>query len=321
MLVREITAAEVATWAPRAVDHMTRIREASGALRCEVAELFSARILKTFRVGVPRGSRIFVNDNCTQWLWVKERPKLAVVDAKIDADPRGQWRETLRTVLDGREAEVSFYPGDRSAAALFDGVPYREVLRHMSVSLPRLGFVPAEGAEAIHLRTMGAGELGTFLDAVCESLGRHEANVNPGSDARELAAKNLAECERLLSDGVSTPGHEVCAICTDTRTIGGIWAEIDGHCAFLWNLYVYRPYRGHGHSRAALVALAERLKVEGVRHINLRVVADNFAAQAIYDSVGFALTERTVMLEPARMNVDDAGSSGSVAVPGDVAVG
>ena len=76
-----------------------------------------------------------------------------------------------------------------------------------------------------------------------------------------------------------------------------MWVEIDGRDARIWDLHVYEGYRGHGHSKAALLAMAEGLKREGVHFLNVTVIAPNTGAIDIYESVGFRVTARHVVLE------------------------
>lgn len=66
MSIREITI-EVAQLAPRLVDHMVQVRTASGSLRAARVPRFTRVQADRFRVGVPHGSRILVNDDRSEW--------------------------------------------------------------------------------------------------------------------------------------------------------------------------------------------------------------------------------------------------------------
>ena len=148
----------------------------------------------------------------------------------------------------------------------------------------------------IHVRSMTAAELDTFLERTMRSADRHLALAS-GSCPMRGSWDVLMKARERLSDGVATPGHALMAICVDSTTIGGMWVEIDGKDARIWDLHVYEGYRGHGHSKAALLAMAEGLKREGVHYLNVTVIAPNTGAIDIYESVGFRVTARHVVLE------------------------
>lgn len=83
-------------------------------------------------------------------------------------------------------------------------------------------------------------------------------------------------------------------------------AEIDGACAgvvsvrrearhkcrhkaLLYRMYVAEVQSGQGVGRLLLNRAIERARdIDGLRHLNLTVLADNAAARRLYESVGFA---------------------------------
>ncbi|MGO1590776.1 MAG: GNAT family N-acetyltransferase [Ancrocorticia sp.] len=293
MAIREITAIEVAQLAPRLVDHMARIRRDSGALRPSAVESFRATQLQRFRVGTPCDSRIFVNDSLDQWLWIDT----TLVDVYVEP-PVEPWVDALAAIMGGKEILVHrFSHGD--SFEFFDALALREIGHYLTAHVRVLGGLQEEGQEPlkrtdVFLRSMSAGELGEFTDAICESWGRHRSVVELNQTADELRKDAEATMRRTLYDGVSTPGHEVLAICTETQVVGGIWVEIDGSHAKLWKLYIYRPYRGHSYSRGALIALGERLRGEGAKRIRTELLPTQHHIREVFESAGFTLTEKVV---------------------------
>lgn len=291
MGIREITPIEVAQLAPRIVDHMARIRLDSGSLRPSSEESFKDSQLSRFRVGTPCNSKIFVTDELDQWLWIDDT--LVEVNVQPPVEP---WIDALAAVTGGKEILVRrFSNGD--SHEFFDALNLREINHYLTAQVRLLGGLQEEGQEPlvrtdVFLRSMSAGELGEFADAICESWGRHRAVVDLKRSPEELRKDAEQTMRRTLYDGVSTPGHEVFAICTETQVVGGIWAEIDGSNAKLWRLYIYRPYRGHSYSRGALIALGERLRSEGAKRVRTELLPTQDHIRDVFQSAGFTLTEK-----------------------------
>jgi GNAT superfamily N-acetyltransferase len=293
MAIREITPLQVAQLVPRLVDHMTRIRLDSSALRPSAEQSFKASQLAKFRVGAPCNSRIFVNDSLDQWMWIDD----TLVDVYVH-EPVEPWVDALAAIMGGKEILVHrFSHGD--SFEFFDALSLREITHLLTAHVRVLGGLQEEGQEPVartdvFLRSMSAGELGEFAGAICESWGRHRAVVDLKQSADKLRKDAEQNMRRTLYDGVSTPGHEVLAICTETQVVGGVWAEIDGNDAKLWRLYIYRPYRGHAYSRGALIALGERLRSEGAKRVYTELLPTQRHIREVFESAGFTLTEKVV---------------------------
>lgn len=291
MGIHEITPIEVAELAPRLVDHMVRIRLDSGALRASSAESFRSAQLRRFRVGAPCESKIVVNDSLTQWLWIDS----TLQDVRVEP-PIEEWVDAFAAMTGGKEILVHrFSQGDSNE--FFRELTRPEIAHYLTANVRVLGGLQEEGQEPlkrtdVFLRSMSAGELGDFTDAICESWGRHRAVVDPTKTADELRKDAEQTTRRTLYDGVSTPGHEVLAICTETQVVGGVWVEIDGTNAKLWRLYIYKPYRGNSYSRGALMALGERLRSEGAKRIRTELLPTQYHIREVFESAGFSLTER-----------------------------
>jgi len=288
MRIAEIAPADVGLWLPRAIEHMARVRVASGALREGRLVEYKTRKAAMFRVGVPRDSRIFTSET-GEWMWLRPGDEPEVVASRITGDP-APWVRKIFAACDDRPVGMKVFPGERGLAEL----PSREISERLAVPISDVHLTSTY--DDIHVRSMTAAELDTFLERTMRSAGRHLALAS-GSCPMRGSWDVLMKARERLSDGVATPGHALMAICVDSTTIGGMWVEIDGKDARIWDLHVYEGYRGHGHSKAALLAMAEGLKREGVHYLNVTVMAPNTGAIDIYESVGFRVTARHVVLE------------------------
>ncbi|MDO4888931.1 MAG: GNAT family N-acetyltransferase [Actinomycetaceae bacterium] len=290
MPIVEMSAADVSAWVPHAVEHMARVRVASGALPERLASDYIARTRSLFRVGVPKDSRILTCPDTGDWMWLRTGGEPEIVGHRVTGSHR-QWADRALEAAGCQPVALTLHPGEGGLSE----VAHREISVQMSVAIPDLHL--NRNYDDIYVRPMSAVELDTFLEHTKSSASRH-LEAAAGSCTRHSSWDVMARARSRLTDGLATPGHALLSICVDTTTIGGIWAEVDGRNARVWNVYVYEGYRGHGHSRAALLAAADGLKNEGVKYMNVSVMSPNKAAIAIYESVGFTQISRQVVIEP-----------------------
>jgi len=69
-----------------------------------------------------------------------------------------------------------------------------------------------------------------------------------------------------------------------------------GLVAFVDDLFIQRPFRRAGLGTAALTEVRDFCANRGVRAILVETGRDNVAAQALYRRVGFAITERQLLM-------------------------
>jgi len=113
-----------------------------------------------------------------------------------------------------------------------------------------------------------------------------DAAVARGALGELLARSELGRVFRIVHAG-ATVGYVAL-------TFG--WSlEWGGRDAFIDEIFLEAPQRGHGLGRAALRALLDEARALGVRAVHLEVEADNAPAQALYRSEGFAGAERAML--------------------------
>ncbi len=331
--MREIRAHEVAHWVPHALSHMVEIRCESKVLAPSSVESFLAQGRAAFKAGMPRYARIVVSGDLDHWLWMDTSQPRRLVDAMTQEDPQA-WAEVFVNMCEGESTLVELYPGDSSRTFL--GYVRSEPIEvTMHVCLREKATAKVGRVARVELRPMRMDELGDFVsriagarDASCGAEGGAEGSVgvalgeaNCAADlipGRGVGAEDIEHVdrivgrhsalttgtayhvplERMLEDGVSTPGHEVLAIVAGTEVIGGIWCEVDGAKATIWRVCIYHGNRGKGFFAEALAAFLDRMRGEHVRHLGLTIAADNAPTIEIFRSLGFDVVKELVLAHP-----------------------
>lgn len=289
MRIVEISPAQVRDWVPRAVERMAQVRVASGALRKELVNDFIARKTALFRVGVPRNSKVFVSDESPDWMWMRVGNEPEIIGSHVTGDLE-PWIEVIRENSHGASVALTAFEGEQGLPA----AATREISQRMMVPINEIHI--QRTYDDVHVRGMTSAELDHFLDVSTDASDRLLDLAVGGCESR-ADWDVILRAKSRLSDGVATPGHVLMSICVDTTVVGGIWAEVDGKNARIWDVLVFPPYRGHNHSQSALVAMADGLKAEGVRYLHVTVITPNLRALEIYRAVGFKVTARHLVIE------------------------
>lgn len=112
-------------------------------------------------------------------------------------------------------------------------------------------------------------------------------------EALERAAQEFRE---LLPEGRSTPGQHLFSIVdvVSGDHVGVVWfAERPRGPrseAFIYDLVIQEAFRRRGYGRAAMIALEEEVRRLGIGRIGLHVFGHNRAAWALYDQLGYEVT-------------------------------
>jgi ribosomal protein S18 acetylase RimI-like enzyme len=114
-----------------------------------------------------------------------------------------------------------------------------------------------------------------------------------------------AELERHLPQQAATPDHRFYEIRSDPAgpVLGFVWLGSmprgSVRVAFVFQLFVYPQHRRQGHGRAALLQVEKVAEAMGLTGVALNVFGSNSAAQALYRSLGYAVTSLS-MHKPLR---------------------
>ncbi len=134
------------------------------------------------------------------------------------------------------------------------------------------------------------------------SIADYAANmVRVGTWSPESAEEQaVALFARLVPDGRETAGHEFRSVVTSAgETVGALWFAADDQVgrgtAFIWDIAIDPAHRGLGYGRAAMEALEPVARSLGYDTIRLHVFGDNVVARRLYQAVGYAETDVTMV--------------------------
>jgi RimJ/RimL family protein N-acetyltransferase len=136
-----------------------------------------------------------------------------------------------------------------------------------------------------------------FRRAVPEYAQEHVAagNWSP-AEAQQRAEKEFRD---LLPQGVASPDQHLFTILGagddgEETKVGMVWFAVDPKrprpFAWVYDFLVQPEYRRRGYGRAAFLALEDQVRALGLARIELHVFGHNLPARAVYESLGYEVT-------------------------------
>jgi ribosomal protein S18 acetylase RimI-like enzyme len=160
-------------------------------------------------------------------------------------------------------------------------------------------------AVTVRLEPMTQEQYDVYRPAAEADYGRNiaESGALAEADATARAAEDFG---RLLPDGLASEGHVfLTAYDADSGDeVGMLWLHLepksDGLHAFGYDFEVREDLRRRGYGRAVMVAAEEECRRRGVVAVRLNVFGFNRGAQALYEQMGFEVTNvlMTKRLDP-----------------------
>jgi GNAT superfamily N-acetyltransferase len=102
--------------------------------------------------------------------------------------------------------------------------------------------------------------------------------------------------DKLLPEGVRTPGHHLFVALDGDEEIGHIWLNVTdkarGRRAYVYDVGVRAEVRRRGYGRLIMQQAELWCRDNGVTEIGLHVYAHNPGARSLYEQLGFAETGR-----------------------------
>jgi RimJ/RimL family protein N-acetyltransferase len=119
----------------------------------------------------------------------------------------------------------------------------------------------------------------------------------PASEAQQLSEQAVA---RYLPEGLATKDQYIFGIrdLALEKNVGVLWISIirDGPrpSAWLSDIKIYEEFRRKGYGELAMHALEEKVRSLGLFKIDLHVFGHNHPAQALYEKMGYRITNITM---------------------------
>ena len=103
-----------------------------------------------------------------------------------------------------------------------------------------------------------------------------------------------------LSEGIATKDNFLYLLLAEANPdpVGQLWIAIRPGAdpsAFIMDIEIYAPYQRKGYAQQVLQALEALVKPMDIYKIGLHVHAQNQAAKALYEKMGFAITGHSML--------------------------
>ncbi len=150
------------------------------------------------------------------------------------------------------------------------------------------------------IRPMNEIEFQSFLP---DSITGYAADkVRSGNWTHEEAEKrSTEEHARLLPQGLATPQHFLYTIEFEGKAVGRLWLSGDptpaGGAGFIFDVYLEEAFRGRGLATQALKLLEAEAAQLGLKRLSLHVFGFNTAARALYNRLGYQITNLNLSKE------------------------
>lgn len=115
----------------------------------------------------------------------------------------------------------------------------------------------------------------------------------------EAPQKAREQFAQLLPDGLASKNHFLFSVKHDKESIGILWLYVtpknQEKQAFIYDVELEEGQRGNGYGKATMNALDEYAKAEGITQIRLHVFAHNKRAIALYEKMGYEMTNHYML--------------------------
>ncbi|MGW1007566.1 GNAT family N-acetyltransferase [Streptomyces sp. NPDC002520] len=178
--------------------------------------------------------------------------------------------------------------GAEAALRLVGALGYTLRNRGMEKRLPDTppALPPGSGA-----RPMTPDEFEAWYAHESESYARDW--IERGVPEAAARAKSRRDHETLLPRGLGSEGMLLSVLEHEGTRVGTLWLCVRDDQAFVFDVETDAAHRGRGHGRA-LMLLAERQAIGAGRSVlGLNVFAGNLPAERLYESLGYATTDRS----------------------------
>jgi ribosomal protein S18 acetylase RimI-like enzyme len=149
----------------------------------------------------------------------------------------------------------------------------------------------------VQLLPMTQPEYDAWLDSAIKDYAQDKVQAGAW-EAGEALERSRGEFHKLLPAGLESPDNHLYSIWSDDAPldtpVGVLWIAIPTWkrtMAFIYDIIVFEPYRRHGYGRQAMLALEDKVHALGLDSIGLHVFGHNPGALALYQQVGYEITD------------------------------
>lgn len=222
------------------------------------------------------------------WL-LPEGADLAVVDLELlDLAAAGRLRRLLAELAraEGRAGlTASVGAQDAAREAFVRDAGFEVMATQMRLDLTS----PPPPEERVHLRAMTPAEFDGWVAGQVESYARERERAGePGEAALANARSSFAQ---LLPDGVASPDQHLFVGLEGETVVGRLWIGTDRPTHWVYDLRVRPSQRRQGLGAGLMRAGARWSHAAGAAAIGLNVFGHNRGARALYDRLGYQVTE------------------------------
>ena len=107
-------------------------------------------------------------------------------------------------------------------------------------------------------------------------------------DAIDLAKETV---DNILRDGVDTEHHYLLDLCKDIEKVGFVWFNVFNNTVYVNNYLIYDDYHGKDYELKMVELLEDMAKELEVKKINLHSFGYNEKAIALYQKMGYDITD------------------------------
>lgn len=225
-------------------------------------------------------------------LWVAHGEDRSVADAVLDdlslaPAVRGLLVDRARAEGAAR-LSVTVSTGDPVAAGLTDGAGFEVAATQMLLPLrPDDDLPPASG---LRLDPMDEAEHAAWLADEVEAYAAER--VASGESPAQAAEHSRRQHAELLPDGLATVHHHFFVARVDGVRVGTLWIGTERPVGFVYDVVVDEAHRRRGHGAGLMRAGARWAREHGHHALGLNVFGHNHGARALYDRLGYQVTEQ-----------------------------
>jgi GNAT superfamily N-acetyltransferase len=191
---------------------------------------------------------------------------------------------------------VPVYPGDPGREALAEQPGF--VSRATNMALPLDGEIA--DPDGLELRRMTEADFGAFMSSMVEDFAGEL--VGTGMSEEAAARRSREQMAQLVPDGQQSPGMVFFTARVGGAPVGRLWLCTLDPMAFVYDVEVLEDQRRKGYGAAIMNAGALWSRDQGHAVLGLNVFAHNPGARALYDRLGYLVTQ-----DYRALDVPDAG--------------